>query len=157
MDYCDKKIVTLLLVSFIFSFGQKNDLKEILFVCTHGTARSLIATDYFNKMAKEKDLNFRAIFRGTEPDSVLTGGNAKGLTKDDFDIALQKSEIVSENDIDNAYGIITFDCQLSSSINPEKTEQWNGTPPISKNYDQTRDVIKEKVNRLVETLAKNNN
>jgi len=66
--------MTVLLLSLILSFGQKSAPKKILFVCTHGAARSPIAAAYFNKIAKEQNLNYRAIFKGTEPDSVLTNG-----------------------------------------------------------------------------------
>ena len=148
-----KKITLLLLVSFILNCGQKPEPKEILFVCTHGAARSPIAAAYFDRIAKEQSLNFRAVFRGTEPDSTLTEGTAEGLLNDDFKINRWKPELVSENDISRAHKIITFDCELPSNIAPEKVEQWNGTPPISKNYKKARDIIKGKVNRLVETLS----
>ncbi|ADV47564.1 protein tyrosine phosphatase [Cellulophaga algicola DSM 14237] len=147
-----KKIFILLIVPLILSCGQKTEPKEILFVCTHGAARSPIAAAYFNKIAKEQGLNYRAVFRGTEPDSVLTNGTANGLKKDEFKISDWKPELVSENDANNAFKIITFDCELPLNVTSKKTEQWNGTPPISKDYDKARDIIKEKVNRLVETL-----
>lgn len=125
-----------------------------MFVCTHGAARSPIAAAYFNKIIKEKNLNYRAIFRGTEPDSVLTNGTTNGLRKDAFDINGWKPEKVSENDINNAHRIITFDCGLPSNTIPKNIEQWNGTPAISQDYDNARDVIKEKVIELVESLPK---
>lgn len=149
-----KKIITVFLVSLILSCGQKSKPKEVLFVCTHGAGRSPIAVAYFNKIAKEQNLNYRAIFKGTEPDSVLTNGTEKGLTKDEFNIKGWKPEIVSENDINNADRIITFDCKLPSNGISTEIEQWNGTPPISKDYDKARDIIKEKVNQLIESLPK---
>lgn len=150
-----KKIITLLFVLSIIGCEQKLEPKEILFVCAHGAARSPIAAAYFNEIATERDLNFRGVFRGTEPDSVLTAGTAKGLLKDDFEIDSWKPELVSQDDIDKAYRIVTFDCELPSNISPDKTEQWNGTPPISKDYDKARDIIKENVNRLIESLQEN--
>ena len=60
------------------SIGQnmqkKNKTKSdttILFICQHGAARSTIAAAYFNKLAKEQGLNYRAVFRGITPDSVV--------------------------------------------------------------------------------------
>jgi hypothetical protein len=35
----------------------------ILFVCEHGAAKSVIAAAYFDKLAKERGLNYRAVFR----------------------------------------------------------------------------------------------
>jgi len=146
-----KKIITIILVSLILSCDQKSEPKEVLFVCTHGAARSPIAAAYFNKMAK---LNYRAIFKGTEPDSMLTNGTKIGLMKDGFNIKDWKPEMVSKNDINNANRIITFDCELPSNKISTKTDQWNGTPSISKDYDKARDIIKEKVNQLIESLPK---
>ncbi|MEE9432391.1 MAG: hypothetical protein V3V16_15195 [Melioribacteraceae bacterium] len=149
-----KKILLIVFVSLLFSCEQKSEPKEILFVCTHGAARSPIAAAYFNKIAKEKNLNYRAIFRGTEPDSVLTNGTVKGLIKDGFTINDWELKKVSKNDISKAKKIITFDCKLSSNVTPTKIEQWNGTPPISKDYNKARDILKEKVNQLIATLPK---
>ncbi len=149
-----KKIIPILLLLLIFSCGQNSEPKEILFVCTHGAARSPIAAAYFDKIAKERNLNYRAIFRGTEPDSVLTNGTTNGLRKDAFDINGWKPEMVSENDLNNADKIITFDCELPSTVLPKNIEQWNGTPSISKDYDKARDAIQEKVIQLIESLPK---
>ena len=150
-----KKIITVFLFSFFLSCVQKPEPKEILFVCTHGAARSPIAAAYFNKMAKEQNLNYRAVFKGTEPDSVLTNETTKGLMKDQFNIKDWKPEMVSENDINHANKIITFDCELPSNEISAKTVQWNGTPSISTDYNNARDIIKEKVNQLIKSLPKN--
>lgn len=150
-----KMLLTLFLSSFILSCGQNSASKEILFVCKHGAARSPIAAAYFNKIAAEQNLNYHAIFRGTEPDKDLSSGTAKGLNEDNFDIKNWKPERVSENEINNAFKVITFDCELPINLNPAKTDQWNGTPPISESYEKARDIIKEKVERLVERLPKN--
>lgn len=74
--------------------------------------------------------------------------------KDEFKITKWTPELVSESDINNAFKIITFDCQLPPNVNSKKIEEWNGTPSISKDYDQARDIIKEKINQFIETLPK---
>ena len=149
---------------FLFAFfavGQNNPGKKsvsnqvILFVCEHGAARSTIAAAYFNKLAKQKKLDYTAVFRGTDPDTVLTPGTAKGLIKDSFDISGWTPKLVSDQEIKEAYKIITFDCKLptkdSSSI---AVEQWDGIPPISKDYAVARNQIAEKVNHLIAELPK---
>src|SRR4029450_12083860 len=37
---------------------------SVVFVCEHGAAKSVVATAYFNKLAAERGLPFRAAFRG---------------------------------------------------------------------------------------------
>lgn len=147
-----KKISILLFAVLIFSCGPKTDPKEVLFVCTHGAARSPIAAAYFDKIVDEKGLNYKAVFRGTKPDSVLTQGTIEGLHNDDFEINDWKPEAVSEDDIENAYKIVTFDCELPSHVDSSKLVRWDGTPPISKDYNKARNIIKEKVNELIELL-----
>jgi hypothetical protein len=39
--------------------------QRVLFVCLHGAAKSVIATAYFNKLARDRGLSYRATFRGT--------------------------------------------------------------------------------------------
>jgi arsenate reductase (thioredoxin) len=41
---------------------------DILFVCEHGAAKSIIAATYFNLLAKQRGFPWRAIARGTNPE-----------------------------------------------------------------------------------------
>ena len=142
----------------IFPFASNAQSKEnptILFVCEHGAARSTIAAAYFNKIAQEKGLNYKAVFKGTDPQSSLTPGTKIGLTKDGFDVSRMKPLPVSKKDVAVADQVITFDCALPDSIGlTRKPIQWNGIPPISENYENARDQIVIKVNELLRQLAK---
>lgn len=147
--------VITVLAAVLIGCGQKTESKEVLFVCTHGAARSPIAAAYFDRLAKEQGLNYHAVFRGTEPDAVLTKETITGLTKDGFDISDWKPEKVSISDIERADRIITFDCTLPmNNASPADEEQWNGTPSISKDYNKARNAIKDKTEQLIETLLK---
>ena len=154
-------LATLLLLS-LFSCKETstnnkkiNDMPEVLFVCEHGAARSTIATAYFNKLAEEQGLNYRAIFRATNPDSTLMPATIKGLTEDGFDISNWTPKLVSQTDINSASEIVTFDCNIPASDSSSKPlVQWNGIPPVSKDYNLARNRIVEKVQRLINDLAK---
>lgn len=153
-------LATLLLIS-LFSFSQASTnnkkikaMPEILFVCEHGAARSTIATAYFNKLAEEQGLNYRAIFRATDPDSTLMPATIKGLTEDGFDITNWAPKLVSQTDINGASEIVTFDCNIPAADSKAKPlARWNGIPPISKDYNLTRDQIVEKVQQLINDLS----
>jgi len=56
--------LSILLACAFLACKQHKAPKEVVFVCTHGAARSPIAAAYFDKLAKENDLNFQAVFRG---------------------------------------------------------------------------------------------
>jgi arsenate reductase (thioredoxin) len=158
-----KKVLAPCFCIFItfLSFGQDtlstNKAKSsftILFICEHGAARSTIAAAYFNKLAQEQGLNYRAKFRGTNVDSVIGPTAQKGLLKDGFDILAWKPTPVTKDDIENAYQIVTVDCLL-----PEKDSitkpiiQWNGIPAVSKDYNLARDSIVRKVQALLTELS----
>ena len=42
----------------------------VVFVCEHGAAKSVIATAYFNKIAAERGLRARAVYRGVNPQGL---------------------------------------------------------------------------------------
>ena len=45
----------------------------VVFVCEHGSVKSLVAMEYFNRGAKARALAYRAVARGTAPEpKVLT-------------------------------------------------------------------------------------
>ena len=154
-------LVTLLLLS-VFSCREPstnnkkiNDMPEILFVCEHGAARSTIASAYFNKLAEEQGISYRAIFRATNPDSTLMPAAIKGLTEDGFDISKWTPKLVSQTDINSASEIVTIDCKIPATDSTSKPiVQWNGIPPVSKDYDLARDQIVKNVQKLIDDLAK---
>jgi len=126
----------------------------ILFICEHGAGRSAIAAAFFNKMAKEKNLDFHAIFRGLDPDSAVGPAIQKGLIRDKFDINGWKPVHVSNVDIKNAYRIITLDCILTGIDSTTKpATQWRGIP-ISQGYEAARDELVNKLQPLILELLK---
>ena len=104
---------------FTASFSQKakketanTTTPTILFVCEHGAAKSVIAAAYFEKLAKEQGLNYKAVFRGTNPDPAISPVTKKGLKEDGIDIPGWKPEIVNTSDMEKASQIITLGCSL---------------------------------------------
>jgi arsenate reductase (thioredoxin) len=136
--------------------AQNKEPKEktiILFVCEHGAARSVIASAYFNKLAKEKNLSFQAVFRGTTPDSTLSAATVMGLTKDGFNATAWKPLIVTQADLNTALQLITFDCSLPFESS-KPISKWNGVPSINKDYDVARNEILKHVQVLINDLEK---
>jgi hypothetical protein len=50
---------------------------EIVFVCKHGAALSVVAAAYFNRRAQQKHLHLHAIARGTSPRRILLSALAQ--------------------------------------------------------------------------------
>jgi arsenate reductase len=121
----------------------------IVFVCEHGAAKSIIAAAYFNKLAHAKNMDVRAIARGTNPDPELSSKTIAGLHED----GLTPTESVPQKslpaDVDSAQRVVTF-CELQEEYrNKIPVEQWNDIPPVSENYEKARTAILEKLNQIM--------
>jgi arsenate reductase len=60
--------------------------QKVAFVCLHGSAKSLIAAEYFNHLAAERNLPLRAITSGPEPDNKVPENVVAGLKSRGFDV-----------------------------------------------------------------------
>src|SRR6266436_10065484 len=80
----------------------------IVFVCEHGSAKSIIAAVEFERMAKEKGLDLNILARGTNPDAEIPKLVRDGLKADGYDAGSLKPTKVSEKDLKGATKIVTF-------------------------------------------------
>ena len=123
---------------------------EVVFVCEHGAAKSVIAAAHFNHLAQRRGLKLRAVARGTNPDpevapKVVTGLKAEGLKE-----FTTKPQLVSERDTADAKRVVTLGCKL-----PHKAPRtdWNDIPSPSANYSAASSAIRSRVEALVDELA----
>jgi len=126
-----------------------NRNSNIVFVCEHGAAKSILAAAYFNKLASEMGLELRAIARGTHPDQELSPQALSGLREDGLMPTESVPQKLSVADVESAKRVITF-CQLQAEYQEKAdVERWDGVPPVSENYEQARDAIIAKLNQLL--------
>ena len=124
----------------------------IIFVCEHGAAKSILAAAYFNQLARERNLSFHAIARGTHPDKELSPITVAGLQRDGLFPHESIPQELSMEDIEAAQQVIAF-CELPPEFRQKvKVEQWINIPPVSENYERARDVIVERLSHLVNNL-----
>jgi len=124
----------------------------IVFVCEHGAAKSIIAATYFNKFARERNLHFYAIARGTHPEAELSLLTVIGLRKDGLIPNKTVPQKLSLEEIEAAQQIIAF-CELPSEFKQTgRIEQWTDIPPVSENYEKARDMIVEYLGHLINHL-----
>ena len=125
----------------------------VLFVCEHGSAKSLLAATLFNREAARRHLGFRAIARGTTPDGAPQPATRDGLRSDGVDIAAFVPQRVTTADIESAIAIVVFEVDLSS-LNPalRPVARWDNVPPVSTNYSRARDAILQSVDDLIQQL-----
>lgn len=126
-----------------------NQNQPIVFVCEHGAAKSIIAAAYFNKLAQEKNLELRAIARGTHPDQEISPKTITGLKDNGLSPTELAPQKLSRADVETAQRIITF-CELPVEYQSKASvKQWDGVPPVSENFQKARDEIVERIEQLL--------
>ena len=101
-----------LLSAVITASGQDKQVQTILFVCEHGSAKSVIAAAHFNRLAEQKNLPYQAIARGTNPGTEIPQQVRLDLAKDGLDVSTWKPQLVAEKDVREAARVVTFGCKL---------------------------------------------
>lgn len=134
--------------------GERPEL-QVLFVCEHGNVKSLMAASYFNQMAHERQLPYRAVSRGSAPDSTtVPPAIVAGLRKDGVDVAAFHPAAVEAADIAVAQQLVLISTELPANTQARKisTERWTDVPPASINFDAARHSLKVHVARLIDQL-----
>src|SRR5215510_12306168 len=127
---------------------------SVIFVCEHGAAKSVIATAYFNQLATERGLPYRATFRGTTPQDDLSVRAVEGLRADGLAIPSGKPAAISEADVTGATHIFAIGCTLTSVAKASgKASDWSDVPD-DQGYGPMRDAIVRHVTALLDDLQK---
>lgn len=132
---------------------QLAETQTVLFVCEHGSVKSLLAKLLFERAAAREGLAVSAASRGTAPDAAVPDWMRTELERDGFDIGLWRPTAVSEEDVRGARLVVTFDVSLPSKVDTG-IERWDGRPAASKDYVVGRDAIAEHIERLVADLKR---
>ena len=124
----------------------------IVFVCEHGAAKSLVATAYFNKLAAERKLPYRATYRGVNPQEDLSVRAVAGLKEDGLAVPAGKPTGISDTDVAGATHIFAIGCALPDKAQKSgKAKDWSDVPD-DKGYAPMRDAIVKHVTALLDEL-----
>jgi len=145
----------ILLLAVTTASGQDRQVQTILFVCEHGSAKSVIAAAHFNRLAQQKNLPYRAIARGTNPDTEIPQQVRLDLAKDGLDVPTWKPQLVAEKDVREAARVVTFGCKLPfpKKTTADKLVDWKDVPFTSEDYKRARTMIVDKIDALIKTLT----
>lgn len=127
----------------------------VLFVCEHGTVKSLLAKALFEQYAKEVGLQMRAESRGTNADSVVPPWMLRGLALDQIQLGSWRPQSLASSDLSAASYIVSFDVPAAATADAKAPRaQWDGLPSVSQDYAKGRDAIKARVHQLVDSLKR---
>ena len=126
----------------------------VLFVCLHGAAKSVIASEYFRRLATERGIAAETDCAGTEPDAAIPPAVVRGLLGDGMDVGALRPRAVTHGDLERASRLVAFGCDLADMTPSSITvERWDDVPAVSDDYSRARDVIAARVRTLVDELG----
>jgi arsenate reductase (thioredoxin) len=124
-------------------------MKDILFLCQHGGAKSVVAASHFNRLAAERGLPFVATAAAAEdPYDAVPTPVAGYLEGEGFDVRNLKPHHAAPEEIETAARIVTIGCDLSGGH-----ERWDDVPAASEDLEGSVAAIRRHVEELAEALA----
>jgi protein-tyrosine-phosphatase len=128
--------------------------QKVAFVCLHGSAKSLIAAEYFNRLAGEKSLALRATTAGPEPDPEVPANVVDGMKTRGIDVHAYRPTLIAAEQLTDADLIVSFACDAGRKLAHGKHEErWDECPAVSDDFDIAWDFITKRVETLVERIA----
>ena len=139
------------MMSISSTYAQRPAAKTILFICEHGSAKSVVAAAHFNRMAKEAGIPIMAITRGTNPDEKIPDKINSLLKGDGFPEYNGTPVRLSTKDLQAADFTVAFSTLPSEFKSPKNFETWN-IPSFEAGYPVARDSIILNIERLIQRI-----
>lgn len=128
-------------------------VRTVLFVCLHGAAKSVLAAADFERLARARGLEARAVFAGTEPDPEIAPKVASELGAEGVDLRGRRPRRVTRDDVAGAWRVVTFGCELGPLAAGVPVERWDDVPAVSDDFRQARAAIDARLVRLLGELT----
>jgi arsenate reductase (thioredoxin) len=128
--------------------------QQVVFVCEHGSAKSVVAAAHFNRLAGVRDIGLRAVSRGTNPDDEVAPGAVRGLEGDGLAPDSRIPQRLSPTEVAAAALVVAF-CPLPAGYGGcDSIEVWDDVPPVSEDYERARDRLLERLGQLLDRLVR---
>ena len=128
--------------------------RTILFLCPHNAAKSVIAAAYFDRLARERGLDYRAASAGTSPDAAPSPAVVAMLREEGIDVAGYRPRRVTTEDLTSAHRVISLGCDPDDLDGGDvRVDRWDDVPPASQDLGASRAAIKGHLDLLVNELA----
>jgi len=132
------------------------DHPQVVFVCAHGNVKSLIASQWFDRLASERRIAARSTARGLAPENPVPGPVAERLRSEGFDVAAYEARGLAPADLEAASHLVLIGVDAPSWARRDglKVHTWNGIPPASEHYEASRDAMRARIETLLVELPK---
>jgi arsenate reductase (thioredoxin) len=134
---------------------EENQKQTVLFMCPHGAAKSVLASAYFQRLAKQRGLNVRVQAAGTEPDPTVSPAVAAHLERQGYSVPVARPRKVTDEEFASADIVVSLGCDLSS-LPPRRggVVRWDEVPPPSEDFARADEAIRKRVTDLVDELVR---
>jgi protein-tyrosine-phosphatase len=127
---------------------------RVAFVCLHGSAKSLIAAEHLNCLARSCGVAVEATTSGPEPDAEVPENVAEGLLRRGIDVRNRIPERVTGETLARAGHIVSFGVDLKDLAAADRAvEHWDDCPAVSDDFDTAYAFITGQVGQLFERLC----
>ena len=131
-----------------------NNLRTVAFVCQHASAKSLIAAQYLNSLARKRGIAFSATTSGPEPDPEVPAHVVEGLLRRGIDVRTVRPALVSPDALAQADYVVSFGCDMKGLLAASQAlERWDDCPAVSDDFDIAWSFITARVEQLVNRLT----
>jgi protein-tyrosine-phosphatase len=132
---------------------QRATQTNVLFLCPHGAAKSVLGSAYFQRVADERGLKVRVDAAGIDPQEALSPVVVKHLREKGYVVPVTKPRAVTRRDVESADVVVSMGCDLTKvPVGSEKLRKWDDVPGPSENLKEADEVIRRRVNALVDEL-----
>jgi protein-tyrosine-phosphatase len=126
----------------------------VLFVCDHGSVKSLMAAALFDQAAARRGLRIRAVSRGVNPDAAVPPAISAAMGRDGFDVGSFHPQALSDQDVADAARVVAIGVDLSDhdGVARAPIASWSDVPPASVDYPRARDDLARRIEALLDEM-----
>lgn len=130
--------------------------RRIVFVCEHGSVKSLIAASLFDRTAEQRGLPFRAVSRGVNPEEHVLPAILTAMRGDGFEVEAFRPQRLQTEDVTGAARVIAIGVDLTAHADEARAPilSWNDVPPASVDYQAARTALQRHIDTLLDELQK---
>lgn len=125
----------------------------VLFVCQHGSAKSVVAAAHLRRLAAARGLSIDATSAGLEPDDAVPPHVVAGLSDDGLDHGADSPRQATADVLRSASYVVSFGCDLTALAASRPFIIWDGIPPVSDGYGPARDAIVAQLRPLLDAIV----
>jgi alanine dehydrogenase len=126
----------------------------VLFVCAHGSAKSVVAAAHCRQLAAQRGLDLRVASAGVEPDPAIPPHVVAGLRGDGIEPPNAPPDAFTPAAAERAHRVIAIGCDLDGlALPPGAVERWDDIPAVSDGYEPARRAIVHRLGALLDDLA----